>query len=140
LTGELVPRQSMSSHELDRLAQLRDLLNQTAELIHLPMPTLGNRSLRDVLGELARVHAAPSIPSAPDADAASGDVVRTELRQLEETFQRLADRWSVSPLSFVWRGYSSDGFTAEDRARALDHAGELGRAATALHQLQTDLA
>jgi hypothetical protein len=140
LTGELVPRQSMSSHDLSRLGQLRDLLNQTAELIHLPMPALGNRSLREVLGELARVHAAPSIPAAPDPGPSQGDGIQTEMRQLEETFQRLAERWHVSPLGFVWRGYSGDSFTAEDRARALDLARAVGHAAAALDYQQTDLA
>jgi hypothetical protein len=140
LTGELVPRQSMSSHDLDRLAQLRELLNQTAELIHLPIAQLGNRSLREVLGELARVHAAPSIPSAPDAGHGAGDDVRTELRQLEETFQRLAERWGVSPLSFAWRGYDGTTFTAEDRAHAVDRAEELRTTAATLDQTQRELA
>ena len=76
----------MSTNALVRLEQLRELLNQTTELIHLPLETLGNRSLRDVLGELARVHAAPSIPGAPKAKEAQGDVVQAEIRQLEEIF------------------------------------------------------
>jgi Protein of unknown function (DUF4011)/REase_MTES_1575/AAA domain/Protein of unknown function (DUF3320) len=140
LTGELVPRPSMSSTDLDRLSKLRELLNQTAELLHLPMPQLGNRSLREVLGELARVHAAPSIPSAPEAGSSTGDAVRTELRQLEETFQRLAERWNVSPLSFAWRGYNADSFTAEERAHAVDRAEELRRATTALASAQGNAA
>jgi hypothetical protein len=136
LTSELLPRESMNGDALTRLGQLRELLNQTAELIHLPLPILGNRSLRDVLGELARVHDAPSVPGAPEATLDGGDVVISELRQLEDIFERLAERWNVSPKNFAWRGYKRPAFTTEDRADALECARSFKGAATSLRQVQ----
>lgn len=122
LTSEIVPRLGMSSHELERLGDLREVLNNSAELVHLPMPVLADRSLRDVLGSLAELHAAPSIPKAPEPTAIEGDAVRIEFQQLSEIFERMAERWSVSPEHFVWRDYADDRFSSEqrDHGRSLD--------------------
>ena len=38
---------------MERLDNLRTLLNDSAELLHLPQPALGGRSLREVHEELA---------------------------------------------------------------------------------------
>jgi Protein of unknown function (DUF4011)/REase_MTES_1575/AAA domain/Protein of unknown function (DUF3320) len=119
LTGSPIPRASMSSHDLERLQQLRDLLNSTAELVHLPLPRLGDRSLRDVLGQLAQLYRVPSIPGAPPAGASRGEAVRQEFRQLNEIFQRLAERWQVSASDFPWSGYAGVRFGIDDRGRAL---------------------
>jgi hypothetical protein len=133
LTGELKPRSLMASHELERLQKLRELLNSTAELLHLPMPLLGNRSLRDVLGELAQLHDAPSLQAAPVASEARGRDALEEFQNIDELFQRLGERWRVSPKSFAWRSYAGAQFTTDDRGRVLMN---LERLEVALRLLQ----
>jgi hypothetical protein len=119
MSGRLVAQVSMTSQQLERLGQLRVLLNSTAEMLHLPMPQLGDRALRDVLGQLAELHAAPTVPAAPDPSAAQGGELRTEYQQLQELFERLGERWQVSPRAFVWRDYRNNSFNTDDRARVL---------------------
>src|SRR5262249_19159500 len=87
LSSEVVPRAGLTAHELDRLSDLRDLLNSSVQLAHLPMPELANRSLWDVLGELTRLHDAPSVRAAPEASSSRGAAVRTEFQQLNEIFE-----------------------------------------------------
>ena len=95
------------------------MLNSTAQIVHLPMGELGDRSLWDVLGELAQLHRAPAVSSAPVPTEAAGKDVRAELRRLDVIFQRLADRWAVSPASFVWRDFESDSFGADEHAKVV---------------------
>jgi hypothetical protein len=140
LTSEIVPQRGMSSHELERLDQLRELLNSTAEMIHLPLSELGDRSLRDVLGQLAQLHDAPSVPSAPEATSSREADVRGEFQQLDEIFQRLGQWWRVSPRAFVWRDYAGVRFTADDRARVLSGVRTLAKATDALACVQEAVA
>lgn len=119
LTSEAVPRLGMNAHELERLGALRDMLNNSAQLPHLPEPILGNRTMREVLGYLAELHDAPSVPKAPEPGEISGDDVRAELLRLEETFQRMAELWAVSPNDFVWRDVALEKFTSETRGDLL---------------------
>jgi hypothetical protein len=140
LTGSPIPRASMSSHDLERLQQLRELLNSTAELVHLPLPRLGDRSLRDVLGQLAQLHRAPSIPGAPPAGASKGEAVRQEFRHLDEIFQRLAERWQVSSREFPWSGYAGVRFGTDERGRALTGVRDVRDRAGALLGVGNDVA
>jgi Protein of unknown function (DUF4011)/REase_MTES_1575/AAA domain len=132
LTSEAVPRLGMNAHELERLGALRDMLNNSAQLPHLPEPILGNRTMRDVLGYLAQLHDAPSVPKAPEPGEISGDEVRAELLRLEETFQRMAELWAVSPNDFVWRDVGLEKFTSETRGELLARVLELHNASHAL--------
>jgi hypothetical protein len=140
LTGELVPRPGLTSHELERLAQLRELLNSTAQLIHSPLPMLSDRSMYEVLGELAELHEAPSIAASPEASELLGRDVRAEFHRLDEIFQRLADRWRVSPSAFIWNGYASSTFSTDDRARVLEVVRRGGEATNAIEQVSADVA
>jgi hypothetical protein len=119
LTGELVPSNGMRPGEYERLANLRRILNDSAEVLHLPMGRLGERSLRDVYAELAQLHDAPAIVGAPKATDTTGSGARSEYQRLRELFDRLADRWNVSERDFAWSGYTAERFTADDRAQAL---------------------
>lgn len=125
LTSQLNPGLGMKANDLDRLSDLRVLLNSSADLAHLPIPTLGGRSMRDVLGGLAQLHAAPSVPNAPAASEQEGDAVRVEFQKLEDTFQRIAERWSVSSFEFAWRDYESDKFSSDQRGQVLTDVGRL---------------
>ncbi len=140
LTSELVPRLGMSSHELERLGDLREVLNSSAQLIHLPMPVLGDRSLRDVLGSLAELHEAPSVPKAPDPSELEGSAVRVEFQQLNEIFERLAERWSVSPEDFVWRDYAGERFSSEQRGEVIGMVSQLQEAALRLADASAEAA
>jgi hypothetical protein len=119
LTSSLQARVGMHPHEVERLGNLRSLLNDSAELLHLPQPLLGGRTLREVHEQLAELHAAPSIAGAPEPQASTDGAVLGESESLNEVFQRLADRWRVSSREYLWRGYDADRFTADDRARVL---------------------
>jgi polyhydroxyalkanoate synthesis regulator phasin len=134
LTGDPVPRPGMSSHELERLEQLRELLNNTAEVVHLPLSRLGDRSLRDVLGQLAQLHRAPAAPGAPPSSEANGAAVRREFQQLNDIFQGLAERWRVSSSGFVWSGYAPDRFSSDERSRVLTIVETLAQAVASLEQ------
>ena len=117
LSSQIVPRQQMTAHELDRLADLREVLNSSVLLAHLPAPQLADRSPWDVLGELAQLYDARSIPLAPEASAAQGAEVRSEFQQVDEIFHRLAERWHVSPEAFPWKGFALERFTTDDHGR-----------------------
>ena len=132
LTSALQPHHGMRGDELERLGNLRTLLNDTAELIHAEQPLLGGRSLREVHQQLAALHAAPSIAGAPAIDSLEGRAVLDEYQGLAEIFQQLAERWSVSPLGFAWRGYAGTRFTADDHGRVLALLAALRRSRDAL--------
>ncbi len=130
LTSSLRPRLAMRSDELDRLANLRSLLNDTAALLHAPQAALGGRTLREVHEELARLFDAPSVPGAPEPSDCAGQQVRDEFHALAEIFERLRERWKVSPHGFVWRGYAAARFTADDHGRVLAILRRLRQAVT----------
>ena len=140
LTGELVPRPGLTSHDLERLAQLRELLNSTAQLIHAPLPTLADRSMYEVLGELAELHMAPSVAASPQATEMVGGDVRAEFRRIDEIFQRLTDRWRVSPHEFAWNEYRSSRFSTDDRVHVLGVVRRGGDAARGLDHVSADVA
>ena len=140
LSSEPVARRGLTSNELERLKTLRELLNSTAQLIHLPMTTLADRSMYDVLGELSELHRAPPITASPEASSASGADVRNEFHRIDEIFQRLADRWRVSPRAFVWSDYASSRFSADDRARVLAVVQRTGDSAAAIEAAAGDVA
>ena len=125
LTSELVPGSEMRPADRERLAQLRRILNDSAEILHLPMPLLGERSLRDVYADLSQLHGAPTVPGAPPASAVEGHAVSVEHQRLLEMFERLAERWRVSPRTFLWRGYDAERFSSEGRARVVAVVAEL---------------
>ncbi len=132
LVSSLQPRPGMRSDEIERLRHLRTVLNDSAELLHLPQPLLGGRSLREVHEQLARWHDAPSIAGAPPADALEGEEVLDEYQVLNEVFQRLSERWHVSPSDYLWRGYAGERFTADDHGRVLAVLRDLRDAVDAL--------
>ncbi|MEA2188432.1 MAG: hypothetical protein QOK16_3443 [Solirubrobacteraceae bacterium] len=109
----------MRHDEMERLANLRTTLNDSARLLHSPESVFGRRTLRQVHEELARLHRAASVPGAPEPSAARADEVLDEFHELSEIFQRLVERWQVSARDFVWRGYRSETFTANDHGQAL---------------------
>jgi hypothetical protein len=117
LSSEIRPHPGMTANEMRRLTDLRELLNTSAEVSHGSDPKLGDRSLWDVLGELAALHDALSAPDAPEPSGARGQDVLIEFHKVDEVFQRLGDRWSVSPRSFPWRGFAGARFTTDDHGR-----------------------
>ena len=113
------PRLVMRHDEMERLANLRTTLNDSARLLHSPESVLGGRTLRQVHEELARLHRAASVPGAPEPSPARADGVLDEFHELSEIFQRLVERWQVSARDFVWRGYRAETFTANDHGQAV---------------------
>jgi hypothetical protein len=125
LTSSLVPHPSIRPDELERLENLRTLLNDSVELLHLPWAQLGGRSLREVHAELAELHAAPSIAGAPTASSSEGREVIDEQHRVEEIFQALCERWRVGDPAFLWHGYDAERFNADDHGRVLGLLGHL---------------
>ncbi len=140
LVSSLQPRPGMRADEIERLGHLRTVLNDSAELLHLPQSQLGGRSLREVHEQLARWHDAPSIAGAPPADALEGKEVLDEYQVLSEVFQRLSERWQVSPSDYQWRGYGAERFTADDHGRVLGVLRGLRVAVDALEPPATETA
>ena len=132
LTTSLQPRPVMRADEMERLVNLRIVLNDSAELLHLPQPALGGRTLRQVHEQLAQLYAAPSMPGAAEPDALAGTDVLDEFQSLSAIFQRLADRWYVSPPDYLWRGYDDERFTADDHGRVLAAVRQLSEATRGL--------
>ena len=132
LTTSLQARPVMRPDEMERLANLRTVLNDSAELLHLPQPMLGGRTLREVHAQLAELHGAPSVAGAPEPDAIEGRQVLDEYQSLSEIFQRLSERWHVSPPDYLWRGYDGQRFTADDHGRLVAILREIGQAARTL--------
>ena len=140
LTSALQPRGGMRGEELARLAQLRTLLNDSVQLLHLPQRALGGRTLREVHEELARWHDAPSVPCAPPPSPLEGQAVLDEANQLGNVFHNVAERWHVSPRDFVWRGYNVTEFTVNDHGRALAALRDLDTAFPALRAVGAKVA
>jgi hypothetical protein len=140
LTGEIVPRAGMSSTEFERLASSREFLNQSVGLLHEPTPLLGDRSLRDVLAELSTLYGAPVVSGAPSASSKEGADVRREFQQLNEIFQRIAERWRVTPPDFAWRGYRGSHFSEEDRALVAELVASVLTALQQLWERSADIA
>jgi AAA domain len=140
LTTSLQPRPAMRSDEIERLVNLRIVLNDSAELLHLPQPLLGERTLREVHEQLAQLYAAPSVPGAPEPGDVAGAAVLDEFQSLSEVFQRLAERWYVSPPDYLWRGYKGDRFTADDHGRVVATVRGLRDAVRALIEQATSAA
>ena len=132
LTTSLQARPTMRGDEMERLANLRILLNDSAELLHLPQALLGGRTVREVHEQLAALHAAPSVPGAPEPDDIAGRAVLDEFQSLSEILQRLSERWHVSPPDYVWRGYNADRITADDQGRVVAALRDLRATAQAL--------
>ena len=132
LTTSLQARPVMRPDEMERLANLRTLLNDSAELLHLPQPMLGGRTLREVHAQLAELHDAPSVAGAPEPDAIEGRLVLDDYQSLSEIFQRLSERWHVSPPDYLWRGYEALRFTADDHGRLVAILREISQAARTL--------
>jgi hypothetical protein len=140
LTTSLRPRRTMRGDELERLANLRTLLNTSAEMLHLPQPLLGGRTVREVHEELAALHAAPSVPGAPRLKPARGRTVLREFQGLSEVFQRLAERWHVSSPNYVWRDYVATDFTADDHGRVISILRRLRECVTNVIERSTSVA
>lgn len=134
LSSGLSARQGMSREETERLADLRTFLNESVTLLHLPQPTLGGHTLRDVYADLASDYEAPSIAGAPEPSSATESAVLGEFHGLNDIFQRLAERWSVTSESFAWRDYTGRSFTSEDRGRVLALLQELTSATEVLRR------
>ncbi len=127
LTTSLQPGRRPAREDLDRLVNLRTLLNDSAELLHLPQSMLGGRTLREVHEQLAALHEAPSTAGSPEASSLEPREVMDEYHRLNEVFQRLAEGWHVSPAEFVWRGFSGTRFSSDDRGRVLAELAAVAR-------------
>ena len=117
LSSGLRARPGLKPAELDRLANLRELLNGSAELLHLPQGLLGGRTVREVQEELATLYEAPSGSGAPAASGERGADLLASHQQLRGVFEELSERWHVSGRDYVWRDFGADRFTADDRGR-----------------------
>ena len=128
LTTALRRAPAMRRDELERLANLRTLLNDSAELLHLPQPLLGGRTLRAGPRAARRTARRALGAGAPEPRCRRRRrTVLDEFQAVGEIFQRLAERWHVSAPDYLWRGYDGERFTADDRGRVLAVVRELSR-------------
>lgn len=140
MTEHQVPHVSMTESEFTRLTNVRALLNDSLELLHLPMEELGERTPRDVLCELAELHDAPRAAGVPEPSDLEGPDVRAEFEALREIFQSIAERWHVSAPNFVWRGFAAATFSMEEQGGTAEALSGAAQRLAALKNSAGDLA
>jgi hypothetical protein len=110
LDEQLVPRKLPSAHEFEKMAELRENLNNYVVSLHQKRPTL-QKSAYEILGELSSLECIPFVAvELPNP----GSLTPQKMRELEDLMQRLKNVWQVmEEADFPWRGYRGNSYNIE---------------------------
>jgi hypothetical protein len=113
LDEQLVPRKLPSAHEFEKMAELRENLNNYVVSLHQKRPTL-QKSAYEILGELSSLECIPFVAvELPNP----GSLTPQKMRELEDLMQRLKNVWQVmEEPDFPWRGYRGNNYNIEVRS------------------------
>jgi hypothetical protein len=113
LDEQLVPHKLPSPHEFEKMAALRDSLNNYVVALHKMHPTM-QQSAYEVLGQLASLECVPYVAlEVPNP----GGLTPQKMRALEDLMFRLKNVWCVvDDPDFPWRGYRVNTYNVEVRS------------------------
>ena len=113
LDEQLVPRKLTSTHEFEKMAALRDSLNNYVVALHKKHSTF-QQSAYDVLGQLSSLEGVPFVAlELPNP----GGLTPQKMRMLEDLMYRLKNVWRVvADSEFPWRGYRVNTYNLEVRS------------------------
>jgi hypothetical protein len=113
LDEQLVPRKLPSPHEFEKMASLRDSLNNYVVALHKIHPTM-QQSAYEVLGQLASLECVPYIAlEMPNP----GGLTPQKMRVLEDLMYRVKNVWRVvDDPDFPWREYRVNSYNLEVRS------------------------
>ncbi len=122
LDEQLVPRKLPSEHEFEKMAELRESLNNYVISLHQKHPTL-QKSAYEILGELSSLECIPFVQvELPNP----GSLTPQKMRELEDLMQRLKNVWQVvEENDFPWRGYRGSDYNIEIRSELSTVLGNL---------------
>jgi hypothetical protein len=122
LDEQLVPRKLPSAHEFEKMAELRENLNNYVVSLHQKRPTL-QKSAYEILGELSSLECIPFVAvELPNP----GSLTPQKMRELEDLMQRLKNVWQVmEEADFPWRGYRGNSYNIEVRSELSTVLGNL---------------
>jgi hypothetical protein len=122
LDENLIPRKLPSAHDFEKMALLRDTLNNYVVSLHQKRLNL-QKSAYDVLGELSRLECVPFVAvELPNL----GNLTPQRMRELEDLMSHLKSVWNVmEDPDFPWRGYRGSEYNVEVRAEMSTVLGDL---------------
>jgi hypothetical protein len=122
LDEHLVPRKLPSAHDFEKMALLRDSLNNYVVSLHQKRLNF-QKSAYDVLGELSSLECVPFVAvELPNL----GSLTPQRMRELEDLMSHLKSVWEVmEDPDFPWRGYRGSEYNVEVRAEVSTVLGDL---------------
>jgi hypothetical protein len=122
LDEQLVPRKLPSAHEFEKMAELRENLNNYVFLLHQKHPSF-QKSAYEILGELSSLECVPFVAvELPNP----GSLTPQKMRELEDLMHRLKNVWQVvDEPDFPWRGYRGNNYNVEVRSELSTVLGNL---------------
>ncbi len=122
LDEHLVPRKLPEPHKFEKIALLRDNLNNYVVSLHKKRFNL-QKSAYDVLGELSSLECVPFVAvELPNP----GSLTPQRMLELEDLISRLKTVWQVmEDPDFPWRGYRGSEYNVEVRAEVSTVLGDL---------------
>ena len=122
LDEQLVPRKLPSENEFEKMAELREHLNNYVVALHQKHPTL-QKSAYEILGELAGLECVPFVQVELPHLAS---LTPQKMRELEDLMRRLENVWQVmEDPDFPWRGYRGSNYNLEIRSELSTVLGNL---------------
>ena len=113
LDEQLVPRRLPSSHEFEKMTELREKLNEYIVSLHQKRPPL-DKSAYEVLGQISSLERVPFIPVGLKNPRS---LTPQNLHELEELMSQLENVWQVvEEKDFPWRGYQGGTYNLELRS------------------------
>ena len=113
LDEQLIPRRLPSSHEFEKMTDLKEKLNDYIVSLHQKRPPL-DKSAYEILGQLSSLERVPFI-SAGLTNPRS--LTPQKLHELEELMSQLKNVWQVvEDKDFPWRGYRGSTYNLEIRS------------------------
>jgi len=113
LDEQLVPRRLPSSHEFEKMTELKEKLNDYIISLHQKRPPL-DKSAYEILGQISSLERIPFI-AVGLKDPSS--LTPQKIHELEELMSQLKNVWqAVEEKDFPWRGYQGSTYNIEIRS------------------------
>lgn len=113
LDEQHVPRRLPSSHEFEKMTELKEKLNDYVISLHQKRPPL-DKSAYEILGQMSSLESVPFIPVGLKEPRS---LTPRKIHELEELMSQLKNVWqAVQERDFPWRGYRGSTYNIEIRS------------------------